>query len=1272
MKKHYRKKRFWLLLTPLVVLCSLVFTHSGNKVLLTLLQHYQPQLHITLENGSVFFSPKISELSYQDSDVTVQASNINFTWQWRCFWQSKICAQTASIDQLNIDILPSMNQNTSSGKPLKNKKPTWTTPIFLKQLAINNILIENDQHTVALRNVNTAFSFVEMTLDIAHLSLENVDVENKKTLPVTSAINNQSNEQKINILQQQLSKLSNQTFNALPIRINVQSSQLAAFSYPSITITNIKARGNFADNTLTNIVFSAQHQQDTMTLSGQLALSKHFPFHIEIKGQSNNKLLGVNSAQLEAQGSLASFSIQGASQGDINAMVNAEFSPLTPNVPFHITGQLSQHTIEGITLSVDKISADGSLKDYQLALQGKLASDLMPNTTLLLNTTGTLQQFNDVKLTLNQQQQSASFHGNVGWHQALSLDGDITFNNINPSVYSKLLGNHNLTGSISGRLATSATWQPGQSNRFNIQDSQWHLTVDDLSMTGEWASLPVTLQGNLIGNNLAPSTNKVLRFGQWQFNDFNVIHGKNQAYINGELTDTPNLRADIKIDDLAASLPFYQSQTPTAIDGQLSIIGDINTAKLNTQLTINNINLKDTQLAVDTFTLNGNISLTSNFMTDIQIQAHGVDFNKYMKQGELSASLVGSKLKHQFIAHLSNDTLSNSLTVDGSFAHDTWQAVLQQAGFTAGEHQITINKPVSLSAHLATKVLTIGTHCWQSTRIHLTTQLSKPSELCLQTPFTFDLANKRSNRGILKLAHFNIAQLQGYLPNIHQVTGQVDGHLTFQSFNSDNLNLSTHLVWKNGKLISDLNNQLLSHDIDTFTVEAAIDTTLASINAKLSSPTLGDVTLSLVSNIFAEAPFVSGNIASQGLELAPYRPYLKYVNELEGQLSINAGFSGDLTQQHVFGSLSSNDIILVSDKLPSRIDNLNTTIEFKGANAAINSYFELAKGQGALTGTLSWLEQPHAQLTFSGEQLTLMPQAGINVTLNPKLTLNLTSQQADVSGNVHIDRANIVLDSLPDSAVTLSPDITVKNQQQASSIPLHLDITTHLGDNLFLEAFGLTSQVAGKLQLTQSDTTPLSVLGELSLHDANYKAFGQQLIIEQGQIIFTGSPTNPVVNIKAIRDPERTNDNVIAGVYVNGAVEQPKLTIFSEPALEQQQAISYLIRGYGLGSDSNFGQNMAIAMLVNNGLGGASRAINTIGSAFGIDNLNITTSGSGDQTRLEFSGSIGPKLQLRYGVGVFDSLPEVGLRYQINRRLFVEFINNTEQALDLLYQFSFD
>lgn len=53
------------------------------------------------------------------------------------------------------------------------------------------------------------------------------------------------------------------------------------------------------------------------------------------------------------------------------------------------------------------------------------------------------------------------------------------------------------------------------------------------------------------------------------------------------------------------------------------------------------------------------------------------------------------------------------------------------------------------------------------------------------------------------------------------------------------------------------------------------------------------------------------------------------------------------------------------------------------------------------------------------------------------------------------------------------------------------------------------------------------------------------------------------------------------------------------------------------------------------------------------------------------SGYVLPCLQVKYGVGIFDSIATLTLRYRLMPKLYLEAVSGVDQALDLLYQFEF-
>ena len=128
--------------------------------------------------------------------------------------------------------------------------------------------------------------------------------------------------------------------------------------------------------------------------------------------------------------------------------------------------------------------------------------------------------------------------------------------------------------------------------------------------------------------------------------------------------------------------------------------------------------------------------------------------------------------------------------------------------------------------------------------------------------------------------------------------------------------------------------------------------------------------------------------------------------------------------------------------------------------------------------------------------------------------------------------------------------------------------------------------------------------GELWLNDGRYRAYGQRLTVRRARLLFAGPIDQPYLDIEAIRQ----TDDVIAGIRLSGSAEQPTTQIFSEPAMSQEQALSYLVLGRPLstnGEDNNMLAQAALGL----GLMGSSGVTSSLAKDLGIQDFQLDTAG---------------------------------------------------------------
>ena len=281
-----------------------------------------------------------------------------------------------------------------------------------------------------------------------------------------------------------------------------------------------------------------------------------------------------------------------------------------------------------------------------------------------------------------------------------------------------------------------------------------------------------------------------------------------------------------------------------------------------------------------------------------------------------------------------------------------------------------------------------------------------------------------------------------------------------------------------------------------------------------------------------------------------------------------------------------------------------------------------------------------------------------------------------LDGSIDVPWARVKMYELPASAVDVSDD-TVRldrpmavAEEHSESIPIESNLFINIGDDVRVDAMGLKASINGKLHVVQVNNR-MGLNGQISVPRGQFKAYGQDLIVRRGEFLFAGSPDNPFIQLEAIRNPEKTADDVIAGIRVTGTADAPQVSVFSDPAKSDNEALSYLIRGEGLDPAGEDDNSMITSALINLGLSQGNRVLESLGDAVGISGLGVDTEGAGDSSKVAVSGYILPGLKVKYAVGLFDSLATITLRYRVIPRLYVEAASGVDQALDVLYSFEF-
>jgi translocation and assembly module TamB len=308
------------------------------------------------------------------------------------------------------------------------------------------------------------------------------------------------------------------------------------------------------------------------------------------------------------------------------------------------------------------------------------------------------------------------------------------------------------------------------------------------------------------------------------------------------------------------------------------------------------------------------------------------------------------------------------------------------------------------------------------------------------------------------------------------------------------------------------------------------------------------------------------------------------------------------------------------------------------------------RGQSTLTG--------EATLRVTGTRVLAADIPGVKVVVTPELTVQRATGRTDLGGRITIPTADINLQRLPSARRTrsASPDVVVvddpRRAEAVRSAPLYAQVDLQLGDAVKISGYGLDAAVTGQLGVRERPGEPTTASGELRV-SGRYQAYGQDLTIQQGQLLFASTPLdNPRLAITAVREV----DTVTAGFRVAGSARNPELTVFSDPAMGQSNALSYIIAGKPLdqiGAGTGEGDALQSAARQLGAAAGGLLAKN-VGKRLGVDELGIKDSASIGGAALTVGQYLSPRLYLGYGIGLFDPGQVVTLRYKVSRSLAIE------------------
>ena len=812
-------------------------------------------------------------------------------------------------------------------------------------------------------------------------------------------------------------------------------------------------------------------------------------------------------------------------------------------------------------------------------------------------------------------------------------------------------------GEVSGHVKTQGTWSD-RLKRINIQN---------LNLAGIINNKPLRGKGNLA--IVLNSNQKGFMPQQFEANNLFLSYAQNQVQATG---NAQNLRLKI---NAPALYELYPGLRGTAY-GYLNL-----QAQPRLSATAN--------LKVDKFGFNNTISiekmsLIGELPTSDTTPAKMVARMDNLRSGTRQIQYAGITLTGTRKAHLLqlqgwNYYSKFYMQFAGGFnAQNDWLGQIQKGEFDSVRAHLLQDQAAPVIFTSAKSELYVGQHCWSS----------KQSKLCFDQPVRVSPA--KGNVSFIT-QNLDLNDFAAFMPEGLALTGQLNGYAKATWAQNSKPKIDAKLVTRKGQIGIAAENPddpatSMNYDEASVIIKSVAEGLLARVDLK--APNVGTGYASVVIDPYSAQKNMRGEVAFNEVQLKILKPFIADVRKLEGTLSLAGKINGTLSQPLFDGALRLKNGAISMISLPVNLTNVQLYSNIHQDQATINGAFNSGRGVGKLTGSIDWKNDPRIQLALKGEKLLVRQAPLITAIVDTDMTMDAypLSKRIAVKGKVEVPTALISMPESSATVVNVSPDVRVVHEgddqlailKSAKPWDIRADIDVSLGNKVIFQGFNSRIPLIGRVYLSQRGLeTAMRANGAIGVSEkVTIEAYGQKLDLNRAIARFNGALANPTLDV----DANKTVSGSIVGLRVTGTASSPNIQVYNDAGLSDQEAMNALITGRinegssGLSNEAGFKSdvnNTIAAAGISLGLGGTRAFTNQIGQTFGLSGLAFDAQGTGDDTQVSLTGYITPDLYIRYGVGVFTPVNKLTLRYQMNKRLYLEASQSLEKAIDLFYHWRF-
>ncbi len=1209
--------------------------------------------------------------------------------------------------KLEDDLLAAVEMNNLNNEAEKEKPWYIDIPleINLKQTSVKNFLMDTDLFRLTSRQLDLSTHLYKHRLSDVRVTGDTIDFELKDlespVYPVFPSLKINDGFDKEEVAK----KIATLAPVFIPFEIEIKKLQLKNARYHQSSYDTMPLSADISGHILDyNIDLEKSsidsEQYGKINIEGHVGLKDNLDLDLKADGVLDYTVtddLRLNFPFTAAvKGDLTDLNAELATSDDREIKVKSRLNVLDGNltndshIAFrHLSWPLNAKNPDHV-LKDGRIDYRGTLTELDLRIDTGFSTVFLGRKPLKFSgaVDGTLEDINIHRLNLSAgAKDQLSLAAAVHYRDDLLSVKDLDFG-IEGKISNILT--ENLVDGLAGRMHTDLN--------YDLHKNTIDFRFPEFSFLGTIMKYPINFTASLDGRIPLDDLMKIdVNIGKLAVDVY-----KNTIAAKGRISgiDRNDFRADIRLPNLNKLTELFLMQPIEGyLNAGLELTGDLLSPSLKVSAETDHLSMGEVFAINDLkFTVNEKADLTrADFSSFKNIKFDGLTLLK-IKKSQIAGQEINNIILKAEGSHEAHKLIFwFEKTADQAFAFKETGS-LKDGFYHAHFDQIEVNTPIG---NWKQKQKLDLDYDFKKNLVTFSAFNLLNGEQSLVFKPGFYNAGDMSSDIHIQLKRFNLGYVNRFMPENTMIMALVNGTVNVTSKPNRPFVVDANIYSKNGTLIGiDDKSSFEKLDIN-FSLDEKMH---ASASVALNADEFGKLSAVSTLDINDQKALIGDStvIKFENFDLGLFNPLLNDVETLKAVLNGEGVLKYDKPTGNIYldGNFDLTEGQVVTQLDIANVENIHFNINSSRDAVTLDGGFNMGSGNGLIKGNIDLRPMYQAKPSApKGDIALILDNASVNamgfgtVVVDSNLKLSFKENEKDPSnlltylkGVVKIPRADIEIANVADSGESLSKDVEIVNEESeenekvrklpAAPENFFYDINISVGPYIKVAGFGLKSGFIGKMVVnnTANEDHSIDARGKISMVHGKFRSMGQSLIIRSGEVLFDGLVTNPSIKFEAIRDPETINDNsgVIVGVRVFGTPLKIDLKVFSEPELSDAEKLSYLLKGTALSEDASENSAAAASMLLGASLGSASNSLQDFTNSIGLKDFQLESTGSGDSSAVQASFYLTRNFKVSYGVGLFDSIMQLKLRYQLMKKLYLQYVNGVEQAVDLFYTFSFD